>query len=477
MRVLLFLLLFYLPLSAEYVHSKKSLQHIQQGMDKILNKIDQNVHVGIEVVSLETKQRLYEKNAHKLFVPASTTKLFVAGAALSTLGPHFTFETSLLTDGPVKDHTIRGNVYLQGSGDPSFTLNDLEQMVLILRLSQVKEIQGDLIVDHFAFDSFPEGPGWMWDDIHSVSYSPMNALSINHNCLNVWVRPADKVATPPRVFAYPKTGYVKIENHATTGEKEEIPSLGRVLRMKRNTIQVKGEIGIRSDIQSFQIPIEGPHLYAVTLLHSVLKKAGIEWKGKMRVQKAPTHAAVLASHRSAPLSVLLHNTLKKSDNLYADNLFKKVGQIHFEEQGTWKNGSKAVRHHLEQEAGLAISDLVLVDGSGLSRYNLASPHHFTSYLSWLYNHFPYSAELLSALSLAGKDGILKSRFAPNPPNLRAKSGTMAGISTLSGYLQTADGEPLAFSIMINGFTEKAAFYKADVEDPICTFLAKLSRNE
>ena len=473
-RIFLIILLFSLPLLADQKNSKNHLLHIRRGIDKILAAVDQNVHVGVKVVSLQSGLRLYEKNAHQLFVPASTIKLFTAGAALAKLGPQFTFETNLLTDGKVKNKVICGNLYLQGSGDPSFTLNDFEYLVMELRIAQIEEIQGDLIIDNFAFDAYPEGPGWMWDDINGASFASMNALSINHNSLKVWVQPATGIAIPPKVFAYPKTAFVKIENLATTDEKEETLTIERIPRAKQNIIQVKGEIGIRSSVQSFHIPIKGPHLYAATLLQSVLKKAGIACKGKILIQKAPLHSQVLATHRSAPLSILLQNMLKNSDNLYADNLLKKIGQTHFEEQGSWKNGSKAIRQHLE-DVGLEISDLVLLDGSGLSRYNLASPEHITTYLTWIYKHFPFAPEFLSSLSLAGKDGALKKRFTDNPPHLRAKAGTMTGISCLSGYLQTADGEPLVFSIMVNGFTDKASRYKSEVEDQICSFLANLSK--
>lgn len=471
-RILCTLILLHVSIFAS--HSKSQLLEIRRGIDKILAGIDQNVHIGVEVVSLDSGLRLYEKNSHKLFVPASTIKLFVAGAALQTLGPEFTFETRLLTDGPIKGRVLHGNLYLQGSGDPSFALANLEELTMHLRLMQIDEVKGDIIVDNYAFDNFPEGPGWMWDDIHGVCFTPMNALSINQNCLQVWVRPADGIAQAPKVFAYPKTNFVQIENKAVTDEAENTLTVERATKSKKNTIQVKGEIGLRSSLQSYQVPIKGPHLYAATLLESILKKASITCKGSVQVQKTPVHAKELASYRSPPLSTLIQTMLKTSDNLYADNLFKKLGQMTTQEQGSWKNGSQAIRKHLEDSALIPISDLVILDGSGLSRYNLISPRHVTSYLTWVYRKFPHAPEFLSALSLAGRDGSLKHRMVEDKPLVRAKTGSMTGVTALSGYVQTADGEPLAFSILLNGFTEKTSKYKLEVEDQICSFLAKLS---
>lgn len=470
------LLLFLAPLSAESKNRKFYLQEIKSGIDKILAGIDKNVHVGIEVISLDSGLRLYEKNAQQLFVPASLTKLFVAGAALSKLGPQFTFETALLTDGAIKQKALRGNLYLQGSGDPSFSLADLEELVLQLRLHQIEEIQGDLIIDNYAFDNISEGPGWMWDDINGVSYAPMNALSLNHNLVQVWVKPAEGVATPPKVFVYPRTPFLQIKNLATTDEKADTLSVERTFKGKKNTILVKGEIGVRSGIRAFQVPIKNPHLYAATLLQSICKKAGVECKGTIKVRRTPPSAFVLATHHSPSLANLIRIMLKSSDNLYADNLFKRIGLHYDKEQGTWKTGSQAIRSHLEKDAGLEIADLVLLDGSGLSRYNLVSAHQITSYLAWAHKKSHYAPEFVSALSLAGRDGGLANRFAETDFLLRGKTGTMSGITTLAGYVYTADNEPLAFAILINGFTDKAAKYKAQIEDPIALFLSKITKH-
>lgn len=451
---LLFLVIF-LPL---YAGSSKELQG---EIDKILLSAGKNVHIGIEVISLKTGEKLYEKNPHQLFIPASVVKLFTAGAALSELGPDFCFETKLLIEGEVVQGVLKGNLYLQGLGDPTFSLADLDSLIRQLALEQIQEIEGDLLIDNFAFDEFEKGPGWMWDDVNGFTFAPMNALSINHNCLQVWVRPAPS-SLPPLVFSYPKTDFVLIENLAKTDEKAHTLTVERPLKGKTNTIQVKGEMGAKKELYSCKIPIEEPHLYAANLLQASLKKGGILCSGSIKIQKAPS-CKVVATHRSAPLSAILQTMMKDSDNLYADNLFKKMGQTHFHEQGSWKNGSQAVRYHLEKEAKLAISDLILVDGSGLSRYNLASPHHIVEYLSWIYKESPFAPEFLSSLLLVGT----------HRPLLRVKTGTMSGVSALAGFVQTKEGEMLAFSILINGFHEKCSKYKAEVEDKICLLLKEL----
>ncbi|NGX39820.1 MAG: D-alanyl-D-alanine carboxypeptidase DacC [Chlamydiae bacterium] len=474
-RFLILCLVLIAPLSAAQITSKEFYTKLERGIDQIISPVDKNVHIGIEILSLKSGLRLYEKNAHKLFVPASSVKLFTAGAALSLLGPDFTFETNLLTDGSIDGSTLKGNLYLQGSGDPSFSLKDLEQMVLELRLRQVEKIEGDLIVDNFAFDDVRWGPGWMWDDTQSSCYAPMNALTINENCLRIWIKPAEKVAQPPKVFAFPRTRFVRIENHALTDKKKSTLTLESNLKEGRNTVEIIGEIPQKSALQSHLIPLQGSHFYAVTLLQSILKKSGITWTGKIQVREVPDSATSLATNRSSSLAMLLHKAMEESSNLYTDLFFKKIGQVASSSQGTWKNGKEALHRHLEVDAGLDTSDMVILDGSGLTRYNLASPHQFVTYLRWIYEKFPYSAEYLSALPIGARTGTLKNRYSKDLPLLRAKTGRMTGITSLCGFIRTQDQEPLAFAILISGFTEKTSKYKTEVEDAICTFLGNLSR--
>lgn len=470
MRTLFFLFtLFLFPLSAS---GKIYYQQVQKGLDKIINASEKKAHIGVEVISLKSGIRIYERNSNQLYTPANNLKLFTAGAALSILGPNYRFETTLLTDGKIEEGILKGNLFIQGSGDPSFTLADLENLTLQLRLQQVKQIDGDIILDTSAFDEVADGPGWMWDDINGKGYAPVNALTINRNCVQLWVQPAENIANAPKVFAYPKTNLVAIENMASTEENADTLTVERSLKTKHNTVLVKGEINKKSAIREFAIPVNHSHLYMGSLLQSILKKSGITYSGSLQIQKAPQNATVIAKHISAPVSELIRPILKDSDNLYADNFFKALGMAYSNTQGSWKTGKAAILSHLENDAVMNIADLVVVDGSGLSRYNLASPHNIASYLVWAYK-MPYSAEFVSSLSIAGVDGTLSERFTNLTPNLRAKTGTMTGVSALSGYIQTKDGEVLAFSILSNGKTSRKVYA---VEEEICTHLANLSKN-
>jgi D-alanyl-D-alanine carboxypeptidase/D-alanyl-D-alanine-endopeptidase (penicillin-binding protein 4) len=168
--------------------------------------------------------------------------------------------------------------------------------------------------------------------------------------------------------------------------------------------------------------------------------------------------------------------MKDSDNLIADMLFKKMGQVRFGIPGTWKKGTRAVRDFLEKQVGLNTERIVIMDGSGMSRYNLISPHDLVSSLVWMKKQFGCASEFCASLPISGVDGSLAERMqdALLKGKIRAKPGTMTGISSLSGYATTQDGQELAFSIMLSGFTKKTEEYKTQIEDRICSVLVNSS---
>lgn len=457
---------------------RDQVESLQREIDKIIQAVDPNLHIGIEVVSLDSGQKLYQKNAGQLFNPASSLKLFTGAAALAILGVDYRFETKIFTDGEIADGVLVGNLYLKGAGDPELKLSDLENLILQLKLAQIKKVQGKVFVDHSDFDAIAQGPGWMWDEERAYWNSPMDALLVNHSCINLWIRPADEAAQAPLVFVYPKTDYVAVQNLAQTSDKDSTLQVGRNGISKENLIEVKGSLLKESPLLFYQIPVEDPHFYTATLFTDMLKRYGIEWQGQIEEASTPIEAKELASFSSAPLTQIVHNMMKSSDNLAANCLFKKMGQARFGAPGTWPKGGQAIRDFLRTQAGIGIDDLVILDGDGESRYNLVSPHQFVSFLAWAYQEFKFTAEFMGSLPLSGTDGSLRNRMRESSikGRVRAKPGTMTGISSLSGYIKTKTGEMLAFSILTSGFVKSSKLYKSKLEDEICTTLVNFSRN-
>ena len=436
----------------------KQVDEIQHKLNRIVASVDPNVRVGLEVVSLKNGLVLYQKDQNKLFLPASTLKTFTAAAALSILGVDYRFETHLYIDG--------NDLYLKGSGDPSLTLDDLNNLAFQLKLQGIHEIEGDLIVDHSEFDDVSLGPGWMWDDGSSV-----DALTVNRNCIDLWIRPAASLSLPPLILLDPETDYVSVSNRALT-EKKGALKISKRFVTKEKRIEIGGNIRLNASPEKYSVAVDAPNLYAGYLLKQCLQAQGIDLKGHVRTGLTPQLAKSNACHPSSPLSVLVETMMKNSDDLYASCLFKKLGAYTQGAPGTWEKGARAVRAFLSKEAGLNVHHFTFVDGSGESRYNLISPHQMVQFLTWVHKQFAFAPEFLTSLPISGTDGTLKTRMCAIKGKVRAKTGCMTGVSTLAGYIVTETGEWLAFSFCAEGILGSTDSFKTQLEDTLCQALSE-----
>jgi D-alanyl-D-alanine carboxypeptidase/D-alanyl-D-alanine-endopeptidase (penicillin-binding protein 4) len=200
-----------------------------------------------------------------------------------------------------------------------------------------------------------------------------------------------------------------------------------------------------------------------------LEKRGVSVKGEVKLGAAPQEATTVAFHLSPPLIEIVSRMMKESDNHIADWLFKVLGQKASGATGNWETGKVALKSFMEKELKIAPDAHLLADGSGLSRYNLIAPSHLTALLLWAANNPTFA----QTLPISGFDGTLEKRMKGIEKRVRAKTGSLTGVTSLSGYISTESGERLAFAILINGFTSKAREKKLAIEDKICTHLAQL----
>ncbi len=380
------------------------IEKLHSDIDTILqDALFTTASIGIKVVSIESGEVVYAKNAKKLHHPASTTKLFTAATALAKLGSEYRFETSLYSDTATNAQTIR-NLYLKGRGDPVLHISDLEKLCDTLVQSGVKSIDRDIIVDESYFDTVREGPGWMWDD----KPFQMSALSIRS------IEPEKSM-----------------ENRAI--------ACGHLLKDK-------------------------------------LIQKGISVEGTVVSDKVPSGMESVAKHLSPPLSAIIKSMNKPSDNWIAEMLFKTIGAEVKGEPGSWQKGREAVGEFLNEILGEQ-NAYRFVDGSGLSRYNLLSTELLTKLLVTMYNSFELMPEFTASLPIAGVDGTLRNRMQGVYAEkvLRAKTGTLSGVSALAGYTRTADGEVLAFGILISHYVGSSATARR-IQDKIGDILTQFSRD-
>lgn len=437
---------------------------LQKGIQQVIEGVDSKAQVGIVALSLRGEGS-YHHNGDKRYVPGSVLKLFIAAAALDVMGVDYRFETRIVTDGVVKQGALAGNCYLIASGDPSLDFTGLAKLIRGLKAQGIRRIKGDFLIDVSVFDDVVQGPGWMWDEKPSFWCSPLGALNVEHNCLAFEIGPGSVVGCPCRVSVYPYFDSLELINHSTTGNRCHTVE---VRRLSDHQFEVVGSMGLFEEKVRRLLPMRTPLSFSETLVKTLLRQHQIWIEGKIRVGKSPRCGVVLTSHLSKPLSELLKPLLKESDNLYADALFKKIGAIRYCRQGTWQTGKDAVYEFLEKKVGLDTSMMVIVDGSGTSRYNLLSPEQVGLFLKWVHRDCAGGKWIKGALALGGVDGTLKNRMktADLKAQVIGKTGTMTGVSSICGFL----GEEIAFVIFVNGHVKSGREIKKHLEDEVCRVL-------
>jgi len=377
----------------------KNKAELKRAIEQVCASVDPHMQIGIEFSSLEHGP-LYRKNYKHRVIPASALKLYPATAMLYTFGPDYQFVTRLVTDGVVKKHSIRGDLYIVGAGDPSLKSADIRALFAQLKLAGIAKIKGNIYIDMTIFDEVFRGPGWMWDDPSRYWNCLVTGLVIDHNCTK--------------------------------------DSVGKPVAWTDPVAQVK------------------------RIVRTILEQEDICYSGDIFFQKAPVDAELLSEHTSEPLQVLSTLMLKESDNLYADCFFKRMGAEKSGKPGTWQEGALAVDK---------FGSGTIVDGSGISRYNLVTPNELVNLLQWHIQQ-PYFTQFRDMLSRSGCDRVLKQRL--HGQTVWAKTGTQRGNSSLAGYMLTADKELVAFAIIINNFVGPTSKYLR-LQDQICACVGRFSR--
>jgi D-alanyl-D-alanine carboxypeptidase/D-alanyl-D-alanine-endopeptidase (penicillin-binding protein 4) len=460
-----------------------AILNLRQGLERILqDSLLQQTRTGIEIVSLESGETLYAQNNHQLFHPASNMKLLTTAAALKQLGPDFKFKTALYADtSSVSGSVITGNLYLKGFGNPDLSSEDLRSMVQKLTSRGISAISGNLICDDTYMDDLYWGSGWMWDDVSAWYWAPICALSVNDNCVEVIVKPGSRVGDSLVVQLEPPTRYMKIVNMGVTIDSldtlQQKPfKVERKWKPAENTIVVEGGMAIGDSERTFVIDVIDAALYAATLFSELLRQEDINFKGQVLKNSVPDTTIVLAEHFSPPLTMAVINTNKISDNLSAELLLKTLGAEIKGPPGTAKKGISVIHQFLDK-IGIDSTTYELADGSGVSRYNVITPALIIELLTAMHKDFQIQAEFKTSLPIAGIDGTLKSRMRNSAAEskLRAKTGSLRGVSALSGYTTTTDNELLAFSIIMEHFVVQTSKIRK-IQDRIGDLISSFSRN-
>ena len=440
------------------IYRGKGTPSIERKIHEIINKSQLSTNMGIKAVSIQSGQILIDLNSTSLFNPASNNKIFTAISALALLDTGYTFQTQVRYE--------ENRLYLIGGGDPDLSLATLDSLAAIV--SDLNLSVDQLILDDTRHDSINYGEGWMWDEGAWWYSAQISALSVNDNCVDFIINPGN-VGEPAQIYTNPQSSYYTIQNKSktvndTSGFEKLI--IDRDWQNGTNRFTITGHIVDTTSTDTIYRNVDDPTQFTGHIFKELIEKKGIKIQ-TIQKGETPISAKLIASHQSNFLPHVVKNLMVESDNLTAELLIKTIGFESDSVQGNWDNGLIQVRTFLNDIVELDTTTFSMKDGSGVSRYNYASPNHFIHLLTWAYNHPEIRDQFMFTLPHGGLNGTLEDRNFPE--TILAKTGSLSGVSNLSGYIFNKE-DVIAFSILMNGFTESSDPYRS-LQDKIVNALS------
>lgn len=409
--------------------------------------------LSAQVVEVDTGRVLAEQNPGLALNPASNAKVATAAAVLARLGPDYRFQSGLY--GAKKDGVVE-RLVLRSSGDPSLSSRDLEKWVKELADAGVKRV-GEILVDQSAFDARFVPPAFEQQPAEWAPFrAPVSAVSLDQNAFVVRVEPGEP-GEPAKVSVEP-AGYVEVEGKIVTEKKGKGKRLGVEMRPNGSALSIRlsGHIAVDAKATAFAKRVDDPRLWAGFVLRALLKRRGVAVDGGVS-EGGKAEKAVLVEKKSEPVSVLLREVGKNSDNFYAEMLLKALGAETARRPGSSADGAAAVTEWLKS-AGALDGSTRIANGSGLFDANRVSAQSLVSALVAASRDAKNGSVFVEQLAVGGVDGTLKSRFRGKKlqKKVRGKTGTLARAHSLSGLVLGDDGKPrLAFAFIVNGIAGKA----------------------
>jgi D-alanyl-D-alanine carboxypeptidase/D-alanyl-D-alanine-endopeptidase (penicillin-binding protein 4) len=389
---------------------------ILKEIDGLISEIPASTRMAIMIYNPLTEDTLISINPAEPMIPASNTKLFTSAVALELMGGDYLLSTKILSDDfDYSDGIIEGNIYIKGFGNPVFESDDLDELVKQLYDSGIRKITGDVVGDDTYFDDVYSRDDWINEERANVKLPPISALVLDRN---------------------------------------------------RTTVTKKRKGRYRTYFVNVQDP---PHFIAKKFKETLISY-GVEVLGDPISSQAIDTTKILAES-TIQLRDLLQLINKKSDNFLAECLFKNLGAVYSGQQGNSFFSTQAILSYI-RDNGIFSEGTQIVDGSGISRFDQVTVGALTGLLEKIYFNINNFNDFYNSLSIAGVDGTLEDRMigtlAQN--NFRGKTGTLNGVSSLSGYLTTADGDDLIICIIFE-FQKGGARKYRDIQDSIVEILA------
>jgi D-alanyl-D-alanine carboxypeptidase/D-alanyl-D-alanine-endopeptidase (penicillin-binding protein 4) len=470
----------------------QTLTDLQFRLRSVLSKPGlQRGQVGVKIVSLDAEKVIFEQNAEKYFMPASNMKSFTVAAALERLSPNYRFTTSVYAASqPDTEGVIKGDLTVYGRGDVSISTafyegdyyRGVDALAEKIAQAGIKRIEGNLIGDESYFSGNPIPPSWEWDDLQWYYGAEISALALNDNAVDLSVKPS-AVNMPCSVQIQPVNTLYKIVNRCITVTGVTKRDIKVFKKIDQNILEVSGTIPVGDSGYNGSVTISKPAQLFIEMLRQRLLQKGITVTGRNLIkdlneqslltpQTLSSPPVEVAKLESQPFSVIAAKTMKPSQNLYTETILWTLGeqvgrrgistqvfgsgqtQEDLSKKTSAELGIRVVQDFLKQ-IGIAPDSVVQWDGSGLSRHNLITPSAAVQLYLYMAKRSPNALAWQNSLTIGGVDGTLRNRFKGTKAeaNARGKTGTIDQVSALTGYVTTAAGEKLVFSVLVNGVPE------------------------
>lgn len=450
----------------------------QNTLDEVLSaRCLDEAQTGISIVALPSGKTIYSHHADTPLLPASTLKTVTTAAALRYLSPEYRFTTQFLYSGTRQGNTIQGDLIVKAGGDPKLTVENLWQIAQHLRGMGIQQVTGKLLIDKQFFDNLTQAPEWGEDESSQWAYDArLSAFAVNFNTLAIHVFPAQVAGAAAQVWLESHPPYLQLHNQTSTSSQGgNSVAVSREQDEQNNVhLYVQGKISLSSEEKVIYLNVDDPTRYAAESFRSVLKQVGIEVLGATAIGKSPEKTQLLHKHLSQPLSMILKELNTFSNNFIAEQVLKTIAAEVSKQSGSHAEGLRLVQAFL-QASGVRLAGVNLVDGSGLSRKNRVTAQAMTDFLSAMNNRFDLAPDFLTALRVMGAQGALSPRFSHSPARaqVRAKTGTLTGMSSLAGYVANTQGAVFAFALLLNN--NRCGYSGADaIEDKIVNSIHQLT---
>jgi D-alanyl-D-alanine carboxypeptidase/D-alanyl-D-alanine-endopeptidase (penicillin-binding protein 4) len=431
--------------------------------------------VGIEVVRVDDGTVLYSHAGDTKRVPASNVKLFTTAAALSYLSPDFQFFTDI--HGQIDANgRIGGDLVLRGDGDPYLIPERIWYLASRLSFLGVREVAGDIVVDDTYFAGPRMALGSEQDHSSAAYMAPAGAVSVGFNAIMVHVLPAVASGQPAHIAIDPASNYGTIRGqvHTVSTGRTSVQVSVTPDGATGSVVQVSGRIRVGDPGRAFWRRIDNPPIFAGQVLRSALTQVGIAVHGGVRTGALLPGTPRLLQYSSPRLAELLGPLNKYSSNFMATQVALALGAKRFGAPGTWAKAHRAIEAFLADEVQIPRGSYSLNNASGLHDVNAVTPHQVVQLLTYMQRQPQMSFEYINSLAVGAGSGTLQDRMLASPAShlVRAKTGTLAIASALSGYVTTRDQQSLAFAFLINHYSRIHDVWAA--QDKFAALLADLN---